>query len=74
MKIYVGYKEKLEMEIFKSQEEPTANKFPQYLAVIGPFKTMRGAKFMRDYGRSNPHVQNVYDAERLAKSKLRSKI
>lgn len=38
-----------------------------YMMVIGPFKTMRGAEFMRDYGQNNPHCQSVSDAERLAK-------
>jgi len=38
-----------------------------YAAVIGPFRTVRGARFMVHYGKSNPHVQHVNDAERLAK-------
>lgn len=36
-------------------------------AVIGPFRTVRGAEFMRQYGEGNPHCQTVGDAERLAK-------
>ena len=38
-----------------------------YAAVIGPFRTVRGAKFMQRYGANNPHLQHVNDAERLAK-------
>ena len=38
-----------------------------YLAVIGPFKTVRGARFMADHGRNNPHLQHVNDAERIAR-------
>lgn len=35
-----------------------------YAAVIGPFKTVRGAKFMQRYGAGTPHLQHVNDAER----------
>jgi hypothetical protein len=38
-----------------------------YAAMIGPFKTKRGALWMATYGRNNPHVQHVDDAERLAR-------
>lgn len=47
--------------------EPTKEMCPQYNAVIGPFRTKRGAEFMRDHGANNPHVQTVQDAERIAK-------
>lgn len=39
----------------------------KYLAVIGPFRTVRGAKFMAEHGKGNPHLQHVNDAERIAK-------
>lgn len=39
----------------------------QFAAVIGPFRTKRGAQFMADYGRGNPHCVCVSDAEQLAK-------
>ncbi|KKL07473.1 hypothetical protein LCGC14_2585650 [marine sediment metagenome] len=39
-----------------------------YNAVIGPFKTIRGAKFMAEHGKGNPHLQHVNDAERIAAS------
>ena len=38
-----------------------------YAAVIGPFRTVRGARFMVDHGANNPHLQTVWDAERIAK-------
>ena len=38
-----------------------------YAAVIGPFKTKRGARFMAEHGAGNPHCQTVRDAEVLAK-------
>ena len=38
-----------------------------YSAVIGPFRTKRGAEFMAKHGHGNPHLQTVADAERLAR-------
>jgi len=37
-----------------------------YAAVIGPFRTKRGALFMLECGGNNPHCRSVADAERLA--------
>lgn len=55
-------------ELFKCSYVPTWETHGSvYNAVIGPFRTKRGAVFMRDFGRSNPHLQNVADAERIAK-------
>jgi hypothetical protein len=42
-----------------------------YAAVIGPFRTIRAAKFMAEHGRNNPHLQTVNDAERISKAKAR---
>jgi len=65
--IYVGLANG-KREVFKSDNAPTyATHGAKYQAVIGEFKTMRGAKFMRDYGANNPHIQTVNDAEKLAK-------
>jgi hypothetical protein len=55
-------------ESFRAAVAPTSLTYPEYTAVIGPFRTRRGALFMRDCGRNNPHVQTVADAERLAKA------
>lgn len=52
---------------FMAVVEPTREQCPQYIAVIGPFRTKRGAQFMAEQGANNPHVQNVADAERIAK-------
>ena len=38
-----------------------------YAAVIGPFRTVRGARFMESYGKGNPHTQTVADCEHIAK-------
>lgn len=54
-------------EVFVSAEEPTTESHGHaYHAVIGPFRTLRGARFMRDHGRDNPHCITVADAESLA--------
>lgn len=34
--------------------------------MVGPFKTERGAIYMRDHGRNNPHCVTVAQAETLA--------
>ena len=52
-------------QIFRDAETPSPDRY-SFAAVIGPFRTMRGAIFMRDHGRGNPHCQCVADAERLA--------
>ena len=58
-------------EIFRAAVEPTfATHGEKYNAVIGPFRTRRGAELMRDYGAGNPHYQTVADAERFARLEL----
>jgi hypothetical protein len=53
--------------VFRSAKTPTDESHGwQFAAVIGPFKTRLGAEFMRKYGRGNPHIQEVRDAEKLA--------
>ena len=68
-KWYVGVhrKEPHNRSLFSHMGKPTEREYPYFLAVIGPFRTKRGAEFMRDYGSNNPHCQTVEDAERLAK-------
>jgi hypothetical protein len=63
---YVGVCE-TKRTAFRSETEPTHETHPQFNAVIGPFRTKRGAEFMRDHGGGNPHCQTVRDAERIAK-------
>ena len=66
-KIYMGYAKGGGREVFHSDVTPTeATHGDKYLAVMGPFRTMRGAKFAAEYGQGNPHIQTVGDAERLA--------
>jgi len=54
-------------EMLRSEKKPTAKAFPYHSAVIGPFRSKRGAWFMAKYGKGNPHCQTVADAERLGK-------
>jgi hypothetical protein len=54
-------------EVFRFVGVPEPGTLSQYTHVIGPFKSKRGAEFMRDHGRFNPHVRSVSDAERLAR-------
>jgi len=55
-------------EVFRSVQRPTQEMHgARYGAVIGPFRTRRGADFMAKYGAGNPHCQCVFEAEKLAK-------
>ena len=63
---YVGLKDG-RREVFRSITVPTeASHGHLYGAVIGPFRTVRAARFMAQHGANNPHVQTVADAERIA--------
>jgi hypothetical protein len=59
---FVGY-----CVTFTSTTKPTKKTHPQYDAVVGPFRTKRGAEFMRQHGYNNPHCVTVAQAEKLAK-------
>lgn len=53
---------------FTSDVTPTqATHGAEYAAVVGPFRTKRGAMFHAAVGAANPHVRNVADAERIAR-------
>ena len=68
MKYYCGLKSNGEREVFRCAEMPTRATYgAHYWAVIGPFRTRRGAQFMAQCGYNNPHLQTVADAERIAK-------
>jgi hypothetical protein len=67
MKPYVGLKDG-KRSVFKSETAPTESSHGHlYNAVIGPFRTNRGAVFMAEHGHNNPHLQTVADAERIAR-------
>jgi hypothetical protein len=66
---YVGLKSTMGREVFTADTEPTEQSHgARFAAVIGPFQTKRGAEFMAQYGQGNPHLQTVYDAERIARA------
>lgn len=53
---------------FSSDTTPTrVSHGAEYGAVVGPFRTKRGAMFHAAMGAANPHVQHVNDAERIAR-------
>lgn len=65
---YVGIRHDGTRELFRASSGPTEELYGSlYVYVVGPFRTVRGANFMRLYGKNNPHCQCVSDAERLAK-------
>jgi hypothetical protein len=66
-RIWLGLREG-KRTVFRSVETPSWDSHGRlYSAVIGPFRTKRGAEFMRDHGDANPHCRTVNDAEHLAR-------
>ena len=56
-------------ELFRCAFTPTETTHGKlYHYVVGPFRTKRGAEFMRQHGHNNPHCVTVWDAERLART------
>ena len=74
-RLYVGIRAdngKREGFRFTVRDTPTQETHRHlYAAVIGPFRTVRGARFMVDHGTNNPHLQTVADAERCAREAAR---
>lgn len=67
-KVYVGIRPNLNREVFQSAAPPTEETHGgRYVSVTGPFRTVRGARFMSDCENS-PHILTVGDAERAAKA------
>lgn len=65
-KIYVGITDHGAI-VFRSRTEPKSETHGGiYTHVIGPFRTLRGANYMKQFGLNNPHCVTVCDAERLA--------
>lgn len=69
-KYYVGNnKNTSKLVTFKSKKVPTEKSHGRRFSyVIGPFKTKSGAVCMAKYGKNNPHLQTVSQAERAAKT------
>jgi hypothetical protein len=64
---YVGIMPDNTYVTFRYHRDPVKSDNLPYAAVIGPFRTMRAAKFMAQYGRGNPHLLCVSDAERISR-------
>ena len=71
---YVGVRRDLRREVFKATRTPTRRRYGRrYAYVVGPFKTVRGARFMADYGANNPHCTCVAQAEWLARQQAQNR-
>jgi len=68
--IYVGCRVDNNIyQVFRSSVKSTENTHSkEFKYVIGPFRTLRGAKIFAKYGKNNPHMSCVADAEALAKN------
>ncbi len=69
MKFYLGYRNASTVrELIQCATFPTFETHGKtFAATVGPFKTKRGAIFMRDHGQGNPHCCTVAQAEKLGK-------
>ena len=64
---YVGVRHDFRREVFKATKTPTRRQYRRrYAYVVGPFRTVRAARYMADYGANNPHCTCVAQAEWLA--------
>ncbi len=67
-RLWVGIMTGGRRALFRSLTTPTETTHgAEFICAIGPFRTVRGAEFCRDYGRGNPHCLTVTDAEHLAR-------
>lgn len=68
MSYYLGKRSPLDWVLFQSGIKPTRQTHEHlFKAVIGPFRTKAAASFFHRYGRGNPHILTVEDAERLVR-------
>ena len=69
MAIYLGKRKQGDLVQFRSSTIPTKESHGHlYTAVIGPFRSKVGASYFARYGRNNPQIRTVDDAERLARA------
>jgi hypothetical protein len=71
-RIYLGFRiNRGGTEVFRTLvREPTFEDFGgAFVALIGPFRTKRAARFMAKHGAhtGNPHCVTVADAERISR-------
>ena len=68
---YVGIKKSgdyVHVRVPHDADVETHGKGMGFIGMIGPFRTAKGAKIMAKYGKGNPHIQHVDDAERFARN------
>ena len=69
MPFYLGKIEEDDLILFHSAMPPTKQTHGHlYKAVIGPFVSRVGAGYFARYGKNNPDIRTVADAERLARA------
>jgi hypothetical protein len=71
---YVGVRRDLRREVFKATRTPTRKQYERrYAYVVGPFKTVRAARYMAEYGANNPHCTCVAQAEWLVRQPVKGR-
>lgn len=58
------------LHFFESVEKPTEKTHgDRFVAVVGPFRTIRAARWAEKFGYMNPHFVCVEDAEVISKAR-----
>jgi hypothetical protein len=75
MAYYLGRRPQGDWVLFASPVTPTKETHGHlYTFAQGPFRTRLAARWFNRYGRGNPHVHTVADAERLAREAARENL
>lgn len=62
-----GEPKPIKMYWFRDSNEPIEARYWWLAYVVGPFKTVRAARWFIRFGSNNPHCRCVADAERLSR-------
>jgi hypothetical protein len=75
MAYYLGKRPQGDWVLFASPVTPTKEAHGRiYSCTQGPFRTRLAARWFNRYGRGNPHIHTVADAERLAREAARENL
>ena len=75
MPYYLGKRPQGDWVLFASPVTPTKEAHSRiYSCTQGPFRTRLAARWFNRYGRGNPHIHTVADAERLAREAARENL